>query len=149
MGTKEQLLRLLEDNRERHVSGAAMAKAIGVSRNADRRLVSILDRCVQYTAESKMTTWLSQSSLAVHPISFRLLAPVSGAIHGRHRRTARLRARRCLYVSHVKLRAARRVEDFSFTDPLTEGWSLARFRSEVGAQMATPAMALTPSCTST
>ena len=34
MGTKEQLLRLLEDNRERHVSGAAMAKAIGVSRNA-------------------------------------------------------------------------------------------------------------------
>ena len=42
--------------------------SIGVSRNADRRLVSILDRCVQYTAESKMTTWLSQSSLAVHPI---------------------------------------------------------------------------------
>ena len=31
--------------------------------------MSILDRCVQYTAESKMTTWLSQSSLAVHPIS--------------------------------------------------------------------------------
>ena len=54
-----------------------------------------------------------------------------------------------LYVSHVKLRAARRVEDFSFTDPLTEGWSLARFRSEVGAQMANAAMALTPSCTST
>ena len=47
MGTKEQLLRLLEDNRERHVSGAAMAKAIGVSRNADRRLVSILDRSVE------------------------------------------------------------------------------------------------------
>lgn len=29
MGTKEQLLRLLEDNRERHVSGAAMAKPSG------------------------------------------------------------------------------------------------------------------------
>lgn len=111
--------------------------SIGVSRNADRRLVSILDRCVQYTAESKMTTWLSQSSLAVHPISpfdFLRQYPVQfmagivallGSVLGV-----------ALYVSHVKLRAARRVEDFSFTDPLTEGWSLARFRSEVGAQMA-------------
>lgn len=91
--------------------------SIGVSRNADRRLVSILDRCVQYTAESKMTTWLSQSSLAVHPISpfdFLRQYPVQfmagivallGSVLGV-----------ALYVSHVKLRAARRVEDFSFTD---------------------------------
>ena len=42
MGTKEQLLRLLEDNRERHVSGAAMAKAIGVSRNAVWKAVEAL-----------------------------------------------------------------------------------------------------------
>ena len=42
MGTKEQLLRLLEDNRERHVSGAAMAKAIGVSRNAVWKAVKAL-----------------------------------------------------------------------------------------------------------
>lgn len=34
MGTKEQLLRLLEENRERYVSGAKLAQAIGVSRNA-------------------------------------------------------------------------------------------------------------------
>ena len=37
MGTKEQLLRLLEDNRERHVSGAAMAKAIEPQRSVESR----------------------------------------------------------------------------------------------------------------
>lgn len=42
MGTKEQLLRLLEDNRERYVSGAAMAQAIGVSRNAVWKAVEAL-----------------------------------------------------------------------------------------------------------
>lgn len=42
MGTKEQLLRLLEDNRERYVSGAAMAQAIGVSRNAVWKTVEAL-----------------------------------------------------------------------------------------------------------
>lgn len=34
MGTKEHLLRLLEDNRESYVSGAKLAQIIGVSRNA-------------------------------------------------------------------------------------------------------------------
>ena len=42
MGTKEQLLRLLEENRERYVSGAAMAQAIGVSRNAVWKAVEAL-----------------------------------------------------------------------------------------------------------
>lgn len=42
MGTKQQLLRLLEDNRERYVSGAAMAQAIGVSRNAVWKAVEAL-----------------------------------------------------------------------------------------------------------
>ena len=111
--------------------------SIGVSRRLDSRLVSILDRCVQYTSESKMTTWLSQSSLAVHPTSpmdFLRQYPVQfiaaiAALFGVVLAIA-------LYVSRVKLRTARRLKEFSFTDPLTGGWSLARFRSEVGAQMA-------------
>ena len=37
MGTKEQLLRLLEDNRERHVSGAAMAISLANSNGQDDR----------------------------------------------------------------------------------------------------------------
>lgn len=111
--------------------------SIGVGRGVDGRLVSILDRCVQYTSDSKMTTWLSQSSLAVHPTSpvdflrqypvqfFAAIVALFGIVLGV-----------ALYVGRVKLRAARRVEEFSFTDPLTGGWSLARFRSEVGTRIA-------------
>lgn len=42
MNTREHLLRLLEDNRERYVSGAALAQAIGVSRNAVWKAVEAL-----------------------------------------------------------------------------------------------------------
>lgn len=42
MGTKEDLLRLLEDNRERHMSGAKIAQAMGVSRNAVWKAVQAL-----------------------------------------------------------------------------------------------------------
>lgn len=42
MGTKEQLLRLLEDNRKRYMSGTAMAQTIGVSRNAVWKAVEAL-----------------------------------------------------------------------------------------------------------
>ncbi|WP_244596903.1 biotin--[acetyl-CoA-carboxylase] ligase [Paraeggerthella hongkongensis] len=42
MGTKEQLLSLLEDNRDRYVSGEKLARAIGVSRNAIWKAVNAL-----------------------------------------------------------------------------------------------------------
>lgn len=42
MGTKEQLLCLLESNRERYVSGEKLAEAIGVSRNAVWKAVNAL-----------------------------------------------------------------------------------------------------------
>lgn len=119
------------------ITSFSNSMSIGVGRGLDNRLVSVLDRCVQYTADSKMTTWLSQSSLAVHPTSpvdFLRQYPVQFiaaivALFGIALGVA-------LYVGRVKLRAARRVEEFSFTDPLTGGWSLARFRSEVGTRIA-------------
>ncbi len=104
--------------------------SIGVAASADPRLLSILDRCVQYTAEGKITTWLSQSSLAVHPTSpldflrqyplqiiVGIVALFAMALAG------------ALYLGRTKLRTARRIEELSFTDPLTGGWTLARFRS--------------------
>lgn len=111
--------------------------SIGVSSSVDPRLASILDRCVQYTADSKITTWLSQSGLSVHsasPVDILRQYPIqiiAGVVilFGCILAVA-------LYVGRVKLRAARRIEKFSFTDPLTGGWSLARFRSEVGEQLA-------------
>ena len=42
MGTKDQLLRLLEDNREQYQSGEKLAAAIGVSRNAVWKAVNAL-----------------------------------------------------------------------------------------------------------
>lgn len=118
------------------VTAYTNSMSIGVSRHADSRLVSILDRCVQYTSDSKMTTWLSQSSLAVHPTSpldFLRQYPleiISGIIvlFGAVLAVA-------LYVGRVKLRTARHIEELSFTDPLTGGWSLARFRSDVGRHL--------------
>ncbi len=110
--------------------------SLGVTASADPRLVRILDRCVQYTSESKMTTWLSESSLSVHPTSlmdilrqypleiilglFLLFCCVSAVGY---------------YLSRTKVRTARRIEELSFTDPLTGGWSLARFRSLVSEQL--------------
>ncbi len=34
-----------------------------------------------------------------------------------------------LYLGRTKLRTARHIEELSFTDPLTGGWTLARFRT--------------------
>lgn len=42
MNTREHLLRLLEDNRDRYVSGTTLAQAIGVSRNAVWKAVETL-----------------------------------------------------------------------------------------------------------
>ena len=106
------------------------AMSIGVAGTADARLLSVLDRCVQYTAESKMTTWVSQSSLAVHPttpLDFLRQYPlqiISGlvALFG-------VLLAGALYLGRTKLRTARHIEELSFTDPLTGGWTLARFRT--------------------
>lgn len=111
--------------------------SIGVAANADPRLLSILDRCVQYTSENKMNTWLSQSSLVVHQtslIDFIRQYPVEiivalivlfGILLGV-----------ALYLGNVRLKTARRIEELSFVDSLTGGWSLAKFRTEVGGQLA-------------
>lgn len=105
--------------------------SIGISTKADPRLSSILDRCVQYTAEGKLTTWLSQSSLAVHPtnpIDFLRQYPLQ-IIAGIVALFAILLVG-ALYLGRTKLRTARHIEKMSFTDPLTGGWTLARFRAE-------------------
>lgn len=118
------------------VTAYTNSMSIGVSRHADSRLVSILDRCVQYTSDSKMTTWLSQSSIAVHPtnpLDFLRQYPLEIISSIVVLCGALLAA--ALYVSRVKLRTARHIEELSFTDSLTGGWSLARFRSEVGKQL--------------
>lgn len=111
--------------------------SIGVAHGLDSRLVSILDRCVQYTPESKMTTWLSQNSLAVHPTSpldFLRQYPVQIIVGIVALFAAALAA--VLYVVRANMRAAKQAEEFSFTDALTGGWSLARFRTVVGDQLA-------------
>lgn len=129
---------LLSESQYRSLTAATITDytnnmSIGVSSQADERLLSILDRCVQYTDDRKMRSWLSQSSLAVHPTSlldfFRqyplqfigafvtlLIAIILIA----------------LYLGRTRLRTARRIEQLSFTDPLTGGWSLSRFRMSVG-----------------
>ena len=104
--------------------------SIGVAGTADTRLLSVLDRCVQYTAESKITTWVSQSSLAVHPttpLDFLRQYPLQ-IISGLAALFGVLLAG-ALYLGRTKLRTARHIEELSFTDPLTGGWTLARFRT--------------------
>ncbi|MFR1639522.1 MAG: hypothetical protein ACLSVD_10350 [Eggerthellaceae bacterium] len=94
--------------------------SIGVSRNADRRLVSILDRCVRYTAESKMTTGFRKAAspyihqpfrlLRQYPVQFMAgIVALLGSVLG-------------VACPRQPCEASRgaAVEDFSFTDPLTE-----------------------------
>lgn len=108
--------------------------SIGVSGKADERLLNILDRCVQYTSSSKTTTWTSQSSLAVHPTSpidflrqypLQIICAIAGVFT--------LILVLALSLSRSKLRTARRIEQLTFTDPLTGGWTLAHFRSAVSS----------------
>ena len=42
MGTKDQVLRMLEDQRDRQVSGARLAEELGVTRNAVWKAVEAL-----------------------------------------------------------------------------------------------------------
>ncbi|WP_080798930.1 EAL domain-containing protein [Arabiibacter massiliensis] len=111
--------------------------SIGVSRAMDERLVSILDRCVQYTSGGAMTAWIAQSSLSAHPTSpldFLRQYPLQ-IIAGLVALFALLLGA-ALYAGITRERAARRVKELSFSDPLTGGWSLARFRTEAGALLA-------------
>lgn len=111
--------------------------SIGVSRQLDERLVSILDRCVQYTSEGSMTAWIAQSSLGAHPTSpLDFLRQYPLQIIGGLVALFALLLGAAVYVGLTKERAARRIEELSFSDPLTGGWSLARFRTEAGALLA-------------
>lgn len=119
------------------ITAYSNSMSIGVAQDVDSRLASILDRCVQYTSESTMTAWLSQSALAVHPTSptdFLRQYPVQFIVAIAALFSIILAI--ALFMGRTKLRTARKMEEFSFTDPLTGGWNLARFRSEVGTQMA-------------
>ena len=110
--------------------------SIAVRNDADPRLQSILDRCVQYTSNRTMDAWISQSSLAIPPTSpldflrqyplqiIFALALLFAAILGAG-----------VYLARAKLRTARQIQRMSFTDPLTGGWSLARFRTVLNERL--------------
>lgn len=76
MGTKEQLLRMLEDNRDRHVSGARLAEAIGVSRNAVWKAVEAL-RAEGYRVEAATNRGyrLAQENDLLSPASIERFLP--------------------------------------------------------------------------
>ena len=111
--------------------------SIGVPASSDPRLSSILDRCVQHVSENDTAAWLAQSSLVVHPVSpvdflrqypvqvIAVIVALFGGLMGA-----------ALYLSRIKLKTARHIEELSFTDPLTGHWSLARFRTAVGELLA-------------
>ncbi|WP_417143762.1 EAL domain-containing protein [Raoultibacter massiliensis] len=105
--------------------------AIGVSSSADPLLASILDRCVQFTSDSTITRWITETALASHPATVTdILRQYPLQIVG-----GLIALLLCViavfaYIYRSKVRNAARITHLVYTDALTEGWNLNRFQVE-------------------
>ncbi len=118
------------------ISGYSREMSIGALRGADDALMSLLDRCVRYTSERRITAWLSQSSLDERPIDLAGIVrkyPLQAVCGVAVLFALVLGVVMCL--ARIRLRAARHVRDLTFADPLTGGWTLARFRADVEGRL--------------
>lgn len=103
---------------------------IGVSAFADPLLLSIMDRCVQYTSETTVSQWMSESMLAAHPTTamdflrqnpLQVIAAVTVLLLGL--------ALICGYIIYTRVRNREKITELEYADPLTKGWNLSRFQA--------------------
>ncbi|MEG0217324.1 MAG: EAL domain-containing protein [Raoultibacter sp.] len=103
--------------------------AIGVAPNSDPVLVGILDKCVQFTADATMTQWITKSTLNSHPTSpldilrqypLQIILGILVLALGSLATMA--------YIFHSKIRNKQQIAQLVNKDPLTGGWSFAKFQ---------------------
>lgn len=105
--------------------------SIGVSPAADPLLVSILDRCVQFTSEATMTRWITETALVSHPTSpTDIIRQYPLQIIGSLALLFLAATGIFVYIYRSKARNAERIARLVYTDPLTGGWNLNRFQIE-------------------
>lgn len=105
--------------------------AIGVSASADPLLVSILDRCVQFTSDSTMTRWVTETALISHPTSpADIIRQYPLQIIGGIALLFISGTGIFVYIYRSKTSNAQRITRLVYTDPLTGGWNLNRFQIE-------------------
>lgn len=105
--------------------------AIGVATKNDPRLVSILDRCVQYTSEATKTKWITESTLNSHPTSpLDILRQYPLQIILTIIFLAALAIGTVLYIARSKTRNAKKISQLVNNDQLTGGWSFTKFQNE-------------------
>ncbi|MEG0071483.1 MAG: EAL domain-containing protein [Raoultibacter sp.] len=104
--------------------------AIGVSPNNDPLLVNILDKCVQFTSDATMTQWITKSTLNSHPTSpldilrqypLQIIAGILILAFGVVATMA--------YIFRSTIRNKQQISQLVNNDPLTGGWSFAKFQS--------------------
>lgn len=104
---------------------------IGVSSQSDPRLVSILDRCVQYNSSDTMTQWISESSLDNTTWNFSDLFsryPLEVAVIVVS--TAAIILLTIGYLTWARARNDRKLNALIYANPLTGSWNLNRFQIE-------------------
>lgn len=108
--------------------------AIGASLNTDPILVGILDKCIQFTSDATMTQWITKSTLTSHPTSpIDILRQYPMQIIGGVIALALIAVGTTVYISRSKARNKQQISQLVNNDPLTGGWSFAKFQSEAKA----------------
>lgn len=105
--------------------------SLGTSPTTDPRLVSILDRCVQFTSENTMTKWITENSIASHPASpvdimrqYPLQIVLATVL------LSLIVIATVLYISRSKIRNELKISQLVDNDQLTGGWSFSKFQNE-------------------
>lgn len=115
----------------------ANSMALGISDACDPRLASILDRCVQFTSNADTMKWATESSLQSHPTSpMDIVRQYPLQIMGGITLLGVLISGALVYIFRNRARNAERISRIVNSDPLTGGWSFARFQSEASAAIA-------------
>lgn len=124
---------LLSDSRYSEFTVTTLANyseeiSIAVSKNADPRLFSILDKCIQYTATEKMDELILKNSIIPRSITWQDIIrehPVEfiGGILGVFSITTMLLA----FLLVIKSKSNHKIEKLLYKDSLTELWNLDKF----------------------
>ncbi|WP_255467147.1 EAL domain-containing protein [Raoultibacter phocaeensis] len=105
--------------------------SIGVSASADPQLVDILDRCIQFTSDTTMTRWITETALIAHPASpIDIVRQYPLQIIGGLVALLLAAIGVFVYIYRSKSRNAERIVKLVYSDSLTGGWNLNRFQVE-------------------
>lgn len=104
---------------------------VGVSPQSNQHLVSILDRCVQYTPDDLVTQWITESSIDTKPLTVSdILRQYPLQVIAIIAMIAFLAVFAFGYFTWTRIRNEKKIAHLIYSDPLTGGWNLNRFQIE-------------------